>query len=311
MQLLQAFGKIKAFHLVKNDPDALTSKGYCFVEYADPNVTPIAVQGLNGMDLGGGKTLTARVAAQRNAAGVTAISTAAIPVVAATQPGAVASTAGAAALPQDVNIVSGYNIEELVDAAMGITPMPTAPTYLDQYGMPLTRIVHAVTPVLPLPVIPQIQVPGIQPIVPVQQAFSTMVGAPGGPSPLDIANAALSAFGGSLPVAAPLPPAPQSRVLVLSNMVTDADLATDEEYNGLKEEVQEEVQKFGKLISMIIPRPNDPGIEPSAIRKIFLEYATVQDAMNADRELKGRQFGPMVVETSFFDEKEFAAKRLK
>lgn len=60
LELLQAFGKVKAFHLVKNDPDATTSKGYCFVEYADPAVTQVATIGLNGMDLGGGKQLTAR-----------------------------------------------------------------------------------------------------------------------------------------------------------------------------------------------------------------------------------------------------------
>ena len=60
LELLQAFGKVKAFHLVKNEPDASTSKGYCFVEYADPAVTQIATIGLNGMDLGGGKQLTAR-----------------------------------------------------------------------------------------------------------------------------------------------------------------------------------------------------------------------------------------------------------
>jgi U2 snRNP auxiliary factor large subunit len=60
LELLQAFGKVKAFHLVKNDPDSATSKGYCFAEYADPSVTQVAVMGLNGMDLGGGKMLTAR-----------------------------------------------------------------------------------------------------------------------------------------------------------------------------------------------------------------------------------------------------------
>ena len=80
MELLQAFGKIKSFHLVKNDPDSITSKGYCFVEYADPNVTQVAVLGLNGMDLGGGKVLTARVAAQR--AGATGVVPSAVPAAA-------------------------------------------------------------------------------------------------------------------------------------------------------------------------------------------------------------------------------------
>ena len=94
-------------------------------------------------------------------------------------------------------------------------------------------------------------------------------------------------------------------------MVTDEDLRTDDEYNGLKEEVEEEVAKYGKLLSMKIPRQADGSVEPSAIRKIFLEYATVQDAAKAESELAGRQFGPNVVKASFYDETEYAAGKLR
>lgn len=302
MALLQAFGKIKAFHLVKESPEATSSKGYCFVEYADPAITPVAVNGLNGMDLGGGKVLTARVAAQRTAVGGTA---------AGTTGQAAPSVPGSSALPEGANIVAGYDVEELVDAAMGQKPMPTVPKYLDHFGVPVTRITTVVAPPIPrIPTIPNVA--PIHPIAPINGGAPAPVGAlPPGASALDIANAALSALNGAvLPVVSSAQTNP-TRILVLSNMVTDEDLATDEEYNGLKDEVEEEVRKFGKLISLIIPRPGDAGAEPSAIRKIFLEYATVQDATNAERELSGRQFGPMVVETSYFDETEFGAKRLK
>lgn len=46
------------------------------------------------------------------------------------------------------------------------------------------------------------------------------------------------------------------------------------------------------------------------MRKIFLEYATPSDAMNAENELKGRAFGPNVVETSFFSEESYARNAL-
>eukprot|EP00521_Asterionellopsis_glacialis_P018581 CAMPEP_0195298430 /NCGR_PEP_ID=MMETSP0707-20130614/23442_1 /TAXON_ID=33640 /ORGANISM="Asterionellopsis glacialis, Strain CCMP134" /LENGTH=121 /DNA_ID=CAMNT_0040360537 /DNA_START=58 /DNA_END=419 /DNA_ORIENTATION=+ len=45
LELLAAFGKVRAFHLVKEDADAVSSKGYCFVEYMDPAATPVAVMG--------------------------------------------------------------------------------------------------------------------------------------------------------------------------------------------------------------------------------------------------------------------------
>ena len=48
LELLNAFGRVKAFHFVR-DIGSPTSKGYGFVEYSDPNVTDIAVMGLEGM----------------------------------------------------------------------------------------------------------------------------------------------------------------------------------------------------------------------------------------------------------------------
>lgn len=283
LELLQAFGKVKAFHLVKNEPDSLTSKGYCFVEYSDPNVTQVAVIGLNGMDLGGGKVLTARVAGERTGAVVTPqanpITGPASPDTAAPRPDAV--------------IINGYDIEALVDAAMGLGPMPTAPMHLDQFGMPITRMTNALLPPavpVPTPPVPRVPAPA-----------AALPGAlPPGSSALDIANAALSAAFGSAGGAAPTsaPVSNPTRILVLHNMVTDEDLATDEDYHGLLDEVQEECAKFGRLLGMNVPRRPSGTVQPSAVKKIFLEYATPQDASNAERELAGRQFGPNVVQVS-------------
>ncbi|KAL9036369.1 MAG: hypothetical protein Q9180_004341 [Flavoplaca navasiana] len=50
-ELLVAFGALKAFILVK-DRSTDESRGIAFCEYADPAVTDIAVEGLNGMELG-------------------------------------------------------------------------------------------------------------------------------------------------------------------------------------------------------------------------------------------------------------------
>lgn len=52
------------------------------------------------------------------------------------------------------------------------------------------------------------------------------------------------------------------------------------------------------------------GYAPTAIKKIFLEYATVADACRAEKELKGRAFGPNIVGASFFGEEDYASNRL-
>jgi hypothetical protein len=325
--LLQAFGKVKAFHLVKNDPDSMTSKGYCFVEYADPGATQVAVIGLNGMDLGGGKVLTARVAGERSDGLMP--SAPLVPSVAPILPGStimnnvlhqtaaipLANHNGPPMARPDSLIIQGYDVEVLVDAAMGLRPMPTGPTHFDQFGIPMMRgSAVMMNPVMALPILQQpiqqlSQLSQLSAVLtPVVQPPVAGLALPPGSSALDIANAALdAAFGG---ISASLPPSlpPQqhqefgssnsSRILVLHNMVMDEDLETDDDYKGLIDEVRGECAKYGKLLGMKVPRSASDLVQSTAIKKIFLEYATTQDAMNAEDELSGRQFGPNVVQVS-------------
>eukprot|EP00743_Colponemidia_sp_Colp-15_P001123 GILK01001235.1.p1 GENE.GILK01001235.1~~GILK01001235.1.p1 ORF type:complete len:505 (-),score=112.88 GILK01001235.1:169-1653(-) len=64
-ELLQSFGQLKSFHLVK-ERDKDTSKGYAFCEYMESAATDAACIGLNGLQIGN-RTLTVR-RAQTNAA---------------------------------------------------------------------------------------------------------------------------------------------------------------------------------------------------------------------------------------------------
>jgi splicing factor U2AF subunit len=57
-ELLEAYGKLRAFHLVR-EKDTLVSKGYCFFEYNDISVTDEACKGLNDLRIGD-RTLTVR-----------------------------------------------------------------------------------------------------------------------------------------------------------------------------------------------------------------------------------------------------------
>ncbi|KAF9358394.1 U2 small nuclear RNA auxiliary factor 2 [Mortierella sp. AD094] len=67
IELLTAFGELKAFNLVKEN-NVGASKGFAFCEYLDPNITDIACQGLNNMMLGEKKLVVQRasVGSSRN-----------------------------------------------------------------------------------------------------------------------------------------------------------------------------------------------------------------------------------------------------
>ncbi|KAF8518975.1 hypothetical protein BU17DRAFT_76009 [Hysterangium stoloniferum] len=51
MELLKSFGDMKAFNLVRENGNG-ASKGFAFFEYVDPEKTDVAIQSLNGMELG-------------------------------------------------------------------------------------------------------------------------------------------------------------------------------------------------------------------------------------------------------------------
>lgn len=65
-QLLSAFGpdKLKSFKVVR-DPGSETSKGYGFAEYTDMATTQMAIDGLNGIDIGN-KVLTVKMAGEKS-----------------------------------------------------------------------------------------------------------------------------------------------------------------------------------------------------------------------------------------------------
>ena len=51
MELLKSFGELKAFNLVRENGNG-PSKGFAFFEYVDSSVTDVAIQSLNGMEVG-------------------------------------------------------------------------------------------------------------------------------------------------------------------------------------------------------------------------------------------------------------------
>lgn len=98
-----------------------------------------------------------------------------------------------------------------------------------------------------------------------------------------------------------------TKVLCLSNMVTLEELEEEEDYEDILEDVREECSKFGKLLTVVIPRPNSAGAV-SGLGKVFLEYSSLDESQAASQVLNGRKFSGRVVQTFFIDEEKFAKR---
>ncbi|KNH08753.1 U2AF65-like splicing factor [Perkinsela sp. CCAP 1560/4] len=131
---------------------------------------------------------------------------------------------------------------------------------------------------------------------------------------------------------------PPTRILVLLNMVEENELEDDETFENLKEDMEEELERYGLLQELIITRfpPMAPSKMPNAplngdkksdhrwieyerqmnefhrnlahpvlgfVGRIFAVYSSVQDAMNAQKNISGRKFNGRTVITSFIAER--------
>uniref|UniRef100_A0A162A276 Splicing factor U2af large subunit n=1 Tax=Daucus carota subsp. sativus TaxID=79200 RepID=A0A162A276_DAUCS len=104
------------------------------------------------------------------------------------------------------------------------------------------------------------------------------------------------------------PPAPigiASKVLCLTQVVTEDELKDDEDYEDILADMKTECGKFGNLVNVVIPRPNPNGEASAGVGKVFLEYVDTESASKARAGLHGRKFGGNQVVAVFYQEDKY------
>lgn len=97
------------------------------------------------------------------------------------------------------------------------------------------------------------------------------------------------------------PPPPPTRVLVLNHAVTDSELADDDEYADICEDMRDECGKFGQVEKVSIPRSGSGGATAAGVGLVFVVFGDAGSAAAARAALHGRRFGGRAVEASFMD----------
>lgn len=104
---------------------------------------------------------------------------------------------------------------------------------------------------------------------------------------------------------------PKLKVIQLLNIVTARDLVDDANFHFIHNDITQEVEKFGKVKSVKIPRPaNDytPGIvqfSQPGLGKVYVEFVDENVALNAIMGLAGRQYNDRTVLCAFYDHDDF------
>lgn len=93
-------------------------------------------------------------------------------------------------------------------------------------------------------------------------------------------------------------------VVKLSNCVTTPELEDPEEYEEILADMQDEAEKFGTVLKLLIPRPSKT--EPiKGVGKVFFKFAQTSEAAKAFQAMNGRKFGGNVVKAEYLQEDKF------
>lgn len=91
---------------------------------------------------------------------------------------------------------------------------------------------------------------------------------------------------------------------VLFTTVTPEELADDEEYADIMEDMREECGKYGAVLQVHIPRAGPPGAPPPpGLGRVLIEFGEPSAAIAARNAMHGRKFsGRTVVATLLTDD---------
>jgi splicing factor U2AF subunit len=104
---------------------------------------------------------------------------------------------------------------------------------------------------------------------------------------------------------------PPSKIVMLKYIVSIEELAIDEEYEEILEDVRDMAKRFGQVVNIVIPRPHqiihleEAPTRVKGLGLIFIEYNSVGDAKFARSQFVGKEFSGQPVACGFFDEEQF------
>ena len=97
--------------------------------------------------------------------------------------------------------------------------------------------------------------------------------------------------------------------LMLTNLLIPEQVEDINEYADVEDETFEEMEQYGKVEQVIAPKPTmkyAPGQPPEpGVGKVFVKFATINEAEVGRKALEGRRFEGRIVEASYYPEDKF------
>ncbi|EKX41532.1 hypothetical protein GUITHDRAFT_112506 [Guillardia theta CCMP2712] len=93
-----------------------------------------------------------------------------------------------------------------------------------------------------------------------------------------------------------------TEVVVIRNMMSDDDLANDDECKDIAEDtISKCEEEYGKVVRFVIVRPGREGAPADLIGNVLVQFETKESAIKAANDLNHVKFDERVVETDYMD----------
>jgi splicing factor U2AF subunit len=93
--------------------------------------------------------------------------------------------------------------------------------------------------------------------------------------------------------------------LCMLQMVTLEDLKDPEELEDIRIDIQGECQKYGNVISTVIPGLNPMGKPLPGAGRVYVQFSSIPEAESCKQALQGRAFAERTVLVTFYDDLKF------
>ena len=100
-----------------------------------------------------------------------------------------------------------------------------------------------------------------------------------------------------------------SPVVCLKNILEEDDIKDKVLFDELFQDIKYELEKFGPIKTMIMPRSQDvastPSYSPNCLCKVYIEYSDISGAFGAYNLMNGKVFNSKPLEIIFYDKDAF------
>lgn len=99
-------------------------------------------------------------------------------------------------------------------------------------------------------------------------------------------------------------------VLQFVDIITLDELFVEADYNEITNDLELECRKIASVSSMYSPRASSKkeARRTPGVCQVFVQFATVEDAMSARSKLNGRKYAGSIVRVKYFDPERYSLR---